>query len=197
MEIPCPPPPRNDGPQNTSLENTPQTNEVEMERFQMTPNCREMRRLELEGAGLEDVPAPWHGPTQPRWRVCSVSLHLSADLSSSGRVLPVLSGPTSCSLCPLLTHRRFRRDFTPSYCSFPQTISSLPLHMLVLAEVSCLPSEGRGLHFSDCLAHFHPCIVLRYWWTKLMPCCKDSEARTLASLLNIYIYFHYWKKKLG
>lgn len=137
----------------------------------MTPKSREKKCVELGRAGLAEVPAQLHGATQP-WR-CVDSQRLPSSLGRLSLLWQGLSSPSSSSLCPLLTQRRFSRDLTPS-CPFSQTISSLHLHMLVPAVVPCLPSEGRGLHFSDCLARFHPCIVTCY-----MPCCKDSISTEL------------------
>lgn len=64
----------------------------------------------------------------------------------------------------------------------------LPLHLCVLAPavLSCLPKEGRGLHFPDCLAPFHSCIVICYPRSKHMPACKDSVNVELWLLFKIY-----------
>lgn len=156
-----------------------QANEVEMERFQMTPNSGEKKCPKPERAGLEE------------FQLHDMEPHNHGDGYSvspfiSWLTFPPLEGSCQCFRVPPLPvsiHFSLREDSAeislhPS-CSFLQTISSLPLHMLVPAVVSCLPSEGRGFHFSDCLAHFHPCIVICYWWSKAMPCCKDSVSKEL------------------
>lgn len=135
--------------------------------------------------GEEEVPAPsLHNHRDGE----SPSSHISCTTcSSSGRVCPALwVPPLPVSVCFSLREVLWRR----SCCiqASPSLRPFLPLHLCMLAPavVSCLPKEGRGLHFPDCLAPCHSCIVICYPRSKHMPACKDSINVELWLLFKIY-----------
>lgn len=89
---------------------------------------------QLRGTITRKLDIQWL-PTSPGW--------LPQGLSS-GRIFPVLRGPSSCSLCPLLTQRKFCRE---AHVLFMLLLLSDNFFSLRAAADSCVPSEGRGFLF--------------------------------------------------
>ena len=138
----------------------------------MTPNSRDKGSLELRGL-------VWRRgrSSSLMTRFCTTTEMASQRLPTSPAPLaPPLAGSVqpSARLCLLLRKVLWRR----SCCiqASPSLRPFLPLHLYMLASavVSCLPKEGRGLHFPDCLAPFHSCIVICYPRSKPMPADRKS-----------------------
>lgn len=101
------------------------------------------RTGECRFGGEEEIPAQLRGTTARKmdiqWLPTSPGRPLHTP--SSGRVIPVLGGPSSSSLCLLLTQRKFCRE---AHILFMLLLLSDNFFCLHAAADSRLPSEGRS-----------------------------------------------------